>query len=449
MNSRLSVAVLLCIAGIAGCQSKKPPTAQTSGAPNPALVNAAEPAATTPTESSTPVVHEPPKSAHATTPQDEANASRDAVASRAKQYAREMERATASRAETPKPQTSKVDWTDIFQETTSDADQGKPSAQPPTVSKTTESSAPVVETKLVAVKPPVTVPHETPSLSANTKVSLDGSVDDAGVMSVPEGQEFATVAPTTAPPVAPAPVAKPKVTPQDASLSDQLAKRIKENPRDVAAHLDYQLYQFATGQSVPQLQPLASLPGEDREVIAAVMDGLSNFRTSVQADENQLLSKKIRPLVELSDRLRAQADLSLPSVVLCKKVTGYGVYEPIDPAAFPRGRETQAILYTEVTNFNSQKTDNVQWRTSLAHSATLYKDSGVPVWSDKTTEVFDNSRNRRHDFFVVKMVKLPSSLPSGNYVMKVTVVDRQTNRMAEASTPLTIVGDGDGMAKTE
>jgi hypothetical protein len=390
-----------------------------------------------------PVKSELGEPAH-TAPADDAAASRDAVNAKAQRYAMEMEKAATARAaaatKPPAPQPSQVDWSDLFKTDPSTAPATPASAAPQPSAPAVATAEPVAPP--VAVIPPSTPADETPTMNANTTISLDG-VSNGGPMVIPEGQEIG-IAPL------PAPVVKKPTLPEDASLAAILAKRVKENPRDLAAQLDYQLYQFTLGQSVPQLAPLAPLPTEDREVVAAVMDALSNFRTSAQNDANQLLSKKIRPLVELGDRLKAQADLTVPTLLLCRRVDGFGVYDPIEPAEFPQGREVPVILYCEVANFSSQKADGKQWETTLSHSATLYKESGVPVWSDKTTNVTDHSRNRRHDFFIVKMMHLPSTLPAGRYVLKVTVVDRQSNRIAEGSTTLTIVAPATpSIAKTE
>ena len=51
----------------------------------------------------------------------------------------------------------------------------------------------------------------------------------------------------------------------------------------------------------------------------------------------------------------------------------------------------------------------------------------------------DVSRNRRHDFFVVEMIHLPSNLTIGRYLLKVSVVDQNVNRIAEATLPIKIV----------
>ncbi len=69
----------------------------------------------------------------------------------------------------------------------------------------------------------------------------------------------------------------------------------------------------------------------------------------------------------------------------------------------------------------------------------LYTESGLNVWSDKTTPITDRSRQRRHDFFVVRMIRIPANLTIGRYLLKVTLVDQQASRVAEATVPIQVV----------
>jgi len=224
-------------------------------------------------------------------------------------------------------------------------------------------------------------------------------------------------------------------------LEQKLAQRARDYPHDVGAQLDYQLLQFLHDEPVPQLDALTPLPGEDRELISATLDGLSNFRNVLRADNNTPFSRKARPLLELADRLRSQADLNIPTLALCTKVDGFGIYEPIEPTRFEAGKDHMVVLYCEVENFHSQQDDKRMWVTKLQQQSVLYTESGMQVWEDKTRSVLDLSRNRRHDFFIVKLVKLPAALSIGRYSLKVTVVDQQANRVAESTVPVEIMAE--------
>jgi hypothetical protein len=225
------------------------------------------------------------------------------------------------------------------------------------------------------------------------------------------------------------------------SLEQKFAQRVRDYPRDTGAQLDYQLLQFLHDEQVPQLDALAPLQAEDRELISATMDGLSNFRNALRSGDNARFSAKVAPLIEMADRLRSQAELNIPTLALCSKVDGFGAYDPIEPARFVAGKDHMVVLYCEVENFTSRQDAKQLWVTRFQQEAVLYTETGLPIWEDKTKGIVDMSRNRRHDFFIVKLVKLPANLTVGRYLMKVSVVDQlpSPNRIAEKPLQVQIV----------
>jgi hypothetical protein len=218
----------------------------------------------------------------------------------------------------------------------------------------------------------------------------------------------------------------------------RIAQRLRENPGDLSAHLDHQLFRFLSDESVPDLNTMSSLPAEDRELLAALLDGLSNFRNGLRADHNMLLSKKVRPLLELAARLRSQADLYIPTIALCQLVKGFGRYEPMD-GRFVAGTQNKAIVYCEIGNVSSQQNGQGEWEAKLQQEAVLYKENGQRVWADSPQTTVDRSRNRRNDFFVAQRIVLPANLSIDRYILKVTVMDEQVKRVAEATMPIEIV----------
>lgn len=250
-----------------------------------------------------------------------------------------------------------------------------------------------------------------------------------------------TPTPATQPAVQPA-VARPQPVVTSDRLEQELARRIKEDPTDLSGQLDYQLLQLLRGHPVPQMDAIASLPTEDQEVLAAVMDALRLFRTHAASDSNMLLSRKVRPLIDLSERLRPQTNLRVATVSLCTKVQGYGIYDPIDATRLPAARDNEVIIYCEIDNFSSRLNDRGFWETNLSLDAALYNERGQRVWSDKRQTVADVSRNRRRDFFLPRKVRLPA-LPPGQYSLTVTIADQQANRMDEATLAIQTVIDGD------
>lgn len=226
--------------------------------------------------------------------------------------------------------------------------------------------------------------------------------------------------------------------PADAGpLLTRLSRRVRENPKDVASHLEYQLLLFLLNEQVPNLASIATLPQEDRELVTALLDGISNLRATLRRDANLLIAEKIRPVVELSDRLRTGAELTIPTMTLCSKVDSFGRYEVMEPR-FIAGRESATIVYCEIENFSSHFEDG-QWQTALSMELSLFTESGQQVYVESPAAIADSSRSRRHDFFVRKKIQLPNNLTIGRYVLKATIVDTQGGRVAESSLPLQVV----------
>ena len=223
-------------------------------------------------------------------------------------------------------------------------------------------------------------------------------------------------------------------------MARKFAQRVKDYPQDLSAHVDDELMRFLREEPVPDVQAIASLSAEDRELLSALMDSLTNFRGALRADNNMLFSKKIRPLIELSDRLRGQAELTVPTVALCTWARGFGSYDPIDPARFVAGKEHRVVVYCEVENFQSQPNEKKQYETRLTQDLVLYTESsGLEVWKEKKQSYVDQARSRRHDFFIGRVVTLPANLTIGTYLLKVTIEDTQAKHIAENTIPIEIV----------
>jgi len=224
------------------------------------------------------------------------------------------------------------------------------------------------------------------------------------------------------------------------ALGAQLAQRARDYPSDLSAQVDDQLVRLLRDETVADVSSIAGLIPEDRELLSAVMDSLTNFRSQLRADNNMLFSKKIRPLLEMADRLRSQAELSVPTVALCTGVKAFGVYDPIDPARFIAGRDQRVVVYCEVENFLSQPNEKNLYETRLTQDIVLYEESsGLPVWTDKKSTYVDQARRRRHDFFMGKIITLPATLTINRYLLKVTVEDQQARHIAENTVPIEIV----------
>lgn len=226
----------------------------------------------------------------------------------------------------------------------------------------------------------------------------------------------------------------------DEALLRRLGQHVRDYPHDLAGHLDYQLLRFIRDEPVPQLDALTGLPQEDRNLVSAVMDGLNNFRVAARTDSKMLLSQKVRPILEMADRLRDQAELNIPTIAVCSRVQAFGVYDAMS-TTFRAGQDNPLILYCEVQNFASTPNGNGLWETRLKQQVALYMEgqSNFEAWKDKGDTLTDQCHNRRHDYYVVKKIILPKTLSVGRYILKVSVIDEQAKRIAENTVTINVI----------
>jgi len=97
------------------------------------------------------------------------------------------------------------------------------------------------------------------------------------------------------------------------------------------------------------------------------------------------------------------------------------------------------VLYCEVRDFVSEQRDDGFYYTRFDLTTTLLSHSGDVVLELKDTDITDRCRNLRHDCFIPRLVRLPASLSPGQYVAKVTVVDKLGQKVAENRATFQIV----------
>lgn len=410
---RAGVAAIILVA--AGCKTNVQPTPPPPTAASLALPPAAPPA------------HPEFRMDPLKSPDASANPTADALAQQTDSYVKTMQPILAQRHGAPQPALP------------------APPPSPVDSSASRWSGAGNIPPSPTAAKPADAAPAAPPKANAPSATSASGDTNPQVALASSTHAHLDSNVPVILPESAdqiPTPVAKVQPSPSQ-DLEQKLAQKVKDYPKDVEAQLDYQLLMYLQDQQVPQLPTVSNLSNEDREIVSAVMDGLSNFRNGVRSDPNMLLSQKVKPFMDVADRLRSQSELTIPTIALCTKVDSFGSYTPIESARFVAGKENPVIVYCEVGNFDSQLNADKKWETKLTQEVVLYTETGLPVWPEKSTpqQFTDVCRNRRHDFFLAKIVRLPANLSIGRYVLKVTVVDQEANRVAEATTPVQVVAE--------
>lgn len=204
----------------------------------------------------------------------------------------------------------------------------------------------------------------------------------------------------------------------------------------------------------PRVLATATQPDQPTVIIEGgpgpdVSDSASDAK-AIPAQPKDDQAAQIQALMQSIEAVQAQAgqqtpgdtELTLDRLELCRKVSGFGIYEPFSALTFPAGREQKVIVYVELSGFEPTVMNDGYLETRLGKSIELFNEAdGTSVWKRPEALVVDRSRNHRRDFFVVQMVTLPASLGLGRYRMKVRVRDERTGDIAERTLSLQMVED--------
>jgi hypothetical protein len=208
-----------------------------------------------------------------------------------------------------------------------------------------------------------------------------------------------------------------------------LRKRIAEHPT-LSTALALSLLDQQSAEEAGK-----GLPETDQKVLGDLLGALQGMNS---ATGSASVTDRVAPLLETAKKWQADADLQLPKLVLATRVDSFGVYNAVD-SKFVQGRKHTVIIYCEVANFSSKKGDDGWFETKLAQQETLITDDGLLVWRPNAEEVEDRSMNQRHDFYLVKKLTIPENLAAGKYTLRMSVTDRNTNKIAMVSLPIEIV----------
>ena len=216
----------------------------------------------------------------------------------------------------------------------------------------------------------------------------------------------------------------------DAILA-QLRRQVQANPRQLNLAVALQLLQ---ADAKPD-QAMSVLAASDQKYVVDVSAAIT---AAMQQPPSAGLAEKVAPLGALAQKFENDGDLRLPKLVLASRVDSYGVYTPVEPK-FENGKRHTVIIYCEVANFSTRKQEDGWFTTKLSQQDSLITEDGLLVWRPNPEEVEDRSRNQRRDFYLVKKLTLPETLALAKYTLRMSVTDKQSNKISMVSIPVEIV----------
>jgi hypothetical protein len=133
--------------------------------------------------------------------------------------------------------------------------------------------------------------------------------------------------------------------------------------------------------------------------------------------------------------LQEQAPLQITGLRLCRKVRGYGDYDPVGAELRPK---QGVVLYCELNGVGAEEKDGL-YHSRLDATISLEKPgSDAPVWSQSLERAVDVCRRRRLDYYVAYRLSLPDSVDPGTYTLTVRQHDAVADRDVSESMELVV-----------
>jgi hypothetical protein len=214
------------------------------------------------------------------------------------------------------------------------------------------------------------------------------------------------------------------------SLRDFLEQAAPPEEGSFRQQLDRRMLWVMAGDYERARAPLDLVTAEQQELATRFVEAWIAIRDWHAGDPSRAATVAARELDELRQALQRLSDLSVPTVKICAAVRSFGQYDALEPARFIAGTSTEFVLYCEVNDFVSELRDGL-YTSTFDMTTTVLNRAGDSVLDIKDANIVDRCRNRRRDCFIPRLVRLPATLPPGQYVAKVTLVDKLGQKVAE------------------
>jgi hypothetical protein len=215
-------------------------------------------------------------------------------------------------------------------------------------------------------------------------------------------------------------------------MIERLREHIAEHPNDTEAVWRLVLLELARGDDVRIREHLEGVARETGDAITTTADVLRTVREAL-SEPGPASDRALDAIQRLRTHFTRDAELLIPSVALCTRVSTFGVYDEMDPAALVPFRSNPVIVYCELRNFHSERTAEALYRVTLSSRLEVLTADGRSVWTHEEPQIVDRSRQRREDFFLAQRVSLPAELGPGDYVLKVMIEDTTAAKATEAT----------------
>lgn len=298
-----------------------------------------------------------------------------------------------------------------------------PTAPAATADGAAQANAPVTLENTAEEVPPAPADPRRPQVTAvslvgNTEPTADAAVGAVAV-NTPPAESAASVAGGLE------------------GLISEAQAALAKTPSDARAQWRLSLLLMAAGRTAEAGEFSPGLTEQQRGLLARQV-AVNAAVEDVLAGEPEQSNAAYVAANALRDALRHDAELELPVLALCSKVTTFGVYTELSENALQPYRANRAIIYCEVRNLATERDAGDSYRSLLATRLELFSADGQSLWTHEEQRIDDVARRPREDFFIAQLVTFPPTLAPGQYTLKATVTDLIGNKTNETTRAVTV-----------
>ncbi|MGC1276202.1 MAG: hypothetical protein WBC44_21065 [Planctomycetaceae bacterium] len=207
----------------------------------------------------------------------------------------------------------------------------------------------------------------------------------------------------------------------------------------IESQVQLRLLYVMAGDQARAIQAIPGLEPADQQFWQQILWGVSTyFDEAAMPNRADRMTQTVEQLRTAVTRLQGEANLQLRNVAFCRKITSFGNFERFDHDEYSPGQ--RVLLYAEVLNFKSvpQPSDGL-YKTQLKSTVEILRaGQSQPLTKIEFDPTVDLCRSYRQDYFHSYELKIPDELNVGAYVLKLTVEDAQSGKLATYTLNFTV-----------
>lgn len=199
---------------------------------------------------------------------------------------------------------------------------------------------------------------------------------------------------------------------------------------------DLRLLYMIAGRSAESVRNIDSLPEGEQEFWQSLMLSMNRYRdTAEDSTRSEQLTESLDHLRTAARSLQPLSQLSIPRVMLCDRIDGFGRVVAYRTSNFEPGQ--RILVYAELQNFKSELTADGKYRAEFSATIEFMREGEDEVVEEiKVPPIEDLCDVERTDYFQSFELTLPAL--EGNYLMRIQLHDQLSRQKADSKLEFSV-----------